>query len=227
MVIFLGFNLAETTLAQPRSQAQQKPNLGKALMVEDECEENPVQWEWQEPKHAGNQDSKNKFGRKLTWVSLRFQETCWTIKSSPLWQKGHMANKILISSQSLISYFLKSPVNRQVAVSAIKGLWRGYSPLCPKGSTILCTLVALPKWVGVLLSLILFMPRIRPMKTVSTDQVFSRFSGRLWKGFLNTFSLLFFSSHPLAPLSIYATDYKVLGRSSSFHFWKLCLKPFI
>ena len=43
MVIYLGFNLTETTLAQPRGHAQQKPNLGKALMVEDECEENPVQ----------------------------------------------------------------------------------------------------------------------------------------------------------------------------------------
>ena len=59
----------------------------------------------------------------------------------------------------------------------------------------------LPRRVEVLLSLIFFMPRIRPMKTVSTGQVFSRFSGRLWRGFLGTFfphcfSLLSFSSSP-------------------------------
>ena len=39
-------------------------------------------------------------------------------------------------------------MNRQVAVGAIKGLWRGYSPLCPKGSTILCTLVAVAQAGG-------------------------------------------------------------------------------
>jgi len=37
----------------------------------------------------------------------------------------------------------------------------------------------LPRLERVLLSLIFFVPRIRPMKTVSTDQVFSRFSSRL------------------------------------------------
>ena len=45
MVLFLGFNLAETTLAQPpqgRGQAQQRPNSEKAPTVEAECEENPV-----------------------------------------------------------------------------------------------------------------------------------------------------------------------------------------
>ena len=36
----------------------------------------------------------------------------------------------------------------------------------------------LPKPVGVLLSLIFFVPRIRSMKTVSTRQVFSRFSSK-------------------------------------------------
>ena len=59
-----------------------------------------------------------------------------------------MADKIFIPLQSVVSCFLEPPVNRQVAVSAIKGLWRGYSPLCPKGSTILCTLVAVAKVGG-------------------------------------------------------------------------------
>jgi len=75
-VPFLGFNLAETTLAQtPQGggQAQQKPNKAKALSVEAECEENPVQQKEKEAQHVRNQDSKNKLGRMLTWLSLRFQ----------------------------------------------------------------------------------------------------------------------------------------------------------
>ena len=36
-------------------------------MVEAECEENPAQWKWQETHRAGNQDTKNKLNRKLTW----------------------------------------------------------------------------------------------------------------------------------------------------------------
>ena len=46
MVPFLGFNLAEITLAQPlqgRGQTQQKPNYAKAPVVEAEHEENPAQ----------------------------------------------------------------------------------------------------------------------------------------------------------------------------------------
>ena len=50
-----------------------------------------------------------------------------------------MANKILIPLQSLISYFLKPSVNSQATVSA---------PGCPKGSTILCALVALAQAGG-------------------------------------------------------------------------------
>ena len=51
MVPFLGFNLAETTSAQPLqrgTQAQQEPNSVKATPVEAEREENPVQGKWQE-----------------------------------------------------------------------------------------------------------------------------------------------------------------------------------
>ena len=57
---------------------------------------------------AGNQDSKDKVGRKLMQLILRFQETSgWSRKSSLLWLEGHIANKILIPLQSLISCFLK------------------------------------------------------------------------------------------------------------------------
>ena len=37
-----------------------------------------------------------------------------------------MANNILIPLQSLVSYFLKPPMNRREAVGATEGLCRGY-----------------------------------------------------------------------------------------------------
>ena len=58
-----------------------------------------------------------------------------------------MANKILIPLQSLIC-FLKLPTNRWTTVGAIEGLWRGYSPACPTGSTILSTLEAITQAGG-------------------------------------------------------------------------------
>ena len=63
-------------------------------------------------------------------------------------------------------------------MGAIEGLWRGYSWYVPKAPS------AGPqelshKPVGVLLSLLFSVPIIRPMKTVGTGQIFSRFSGRL------------------------------------------------
>ena len=102
-----------------------------------------------------------------------------------------MPKKILIPLQSLVSGFLEPPANRQVAVGAIEGLWRGYSSVCPKG-TICWAPVAVTKPVGVTLSLLFSVPRIRPMKTVSTSQIFSKFSGGLWRGFLGTFFPLLF-----------------------------------
>ena len=103
-----------------------------------------------------------------------------------------MANKILIPLQSLVSWFPEPPANRQAAVGAMEGLWKGLLLSvsqrlhCLLGPTISC-----PSG-GLLLSLIIFVPRIRPMKTVSTGQVFSIFSIRLWRGFLGKFfSLLF------------------------------------
>ena len=79
---------------------------------------------------------------------------------------------------------------------------RGYSPVCLEGSTVCCTLVTVVRWVSILLYLTSFMPRIRSMKTLGTDQVFSRFFGKLWKGFLSDFSTAF-SSHPSIPLYLW------------------------
>ena len=59
-----------------------------------------------------------------------------------------MPNKILIPILSLVSCFFEPPKNRRVAVGATEGLWRGYSSVCPEGSTILCALVAVTQVGG-------------------------------------------------------------------------------
>ncbi|CAI9155244.1 unnamed protein product [Rangifer tarandus platyrhynchus] len=77
MVLFLRFNLAETTSAWPLQsggQAQQKPDLVK-LPWQKLNAKIPAQWKGPEAQHAGNQNSKNKLSRKLMRLSLRLQET--------------------------------------------------------------------------------------------------------------------------------------------------------
>ena len=88
-----------------------------------------------------------------------------------------MPNEILIPLQSLVSCLLNLPQTVK-AVGELRDseeatLWYVPKALSAEPQELL------PKPVGVLLSLILSVPRIRPMKTVSTGQVFSRFSGRL------------------------------------------------
>ena len=53
-----------------------------------------------------------------------------------------MANKILISLQSLIFCFLKHPANSEQQWVQLRDCSRSYSPMCPKGYTICCVLVA-------------------------------------------------------------------------------------
>ena len=103
-----------------------------------------------------------------------------------------MANKMLIPLKSLIFCFLKHPANSEQRWVQLRDSSRGYSPVCPKASTICSALVAVAQESGGSYVLNLLCPRIRPMKSVSTGQVFSRSSGRLWKGFLCTFFPLLF-----------------------------------
>ena len=93
---------------------------------------------------------------------------------------------------------------------------------CPRVSRrlyyLLCLSSHCPSGWGVLLPLIFFVPNIRPMKIVGTVQAFSSFfqqdmRGNPWHIFPTAFSFC-----PSAPLSIYATAYKVLSRSPSLHF---------
>ena len=90
-----------------------------------------------------------------------------------------MPNEILIPLQSLVSYFLEPTRNRRVAVGAIEGDSGQVAPQYAPKALSAEPQYLLPKPVGVLLSLIFFVPRSRPLKTVSTGQVFSRFPGRL------------------------------------------------
>ena len=59
-----------------------------------------------------------------------------------------MAGKIFIPLQPVISCFLEPAVNRRVAVGAAEGFWSSYSPVCPEGPTLLCTLVAVAQVNG-------------------------------------------------------------------------------
>ena len=88
---------------ESRRQAQQKPNSVKASTVEAEHEENPVQEKGQKSHCAGNRDSKNKQQKAHTAQSQTPETTGSGRKSSLLWLEGHMANKILIPLQSLVS----------------------------------------------------------------------------------------------------------------------------
>ena len=103
-----------------------------------------------------------------------------------------MPNKMLILLQSLISCFLKTPrwTGEQQWVQ-LRDSGEATPRYVPKSPLSAEPQKLLPKPVGSSV-LIFFVPRIRPMKTVSTDQVFSRFPSGLWRGFLSTFFPLFF-----------------------------------
>ena len=143
MVLFLRFNLAETTSAWPLQsggQAQQKPDS--------------VKLPWQKlnakkSQHSGR-DQKPSMLETRTAKTNSAESSCGSVsdcRRPPVqvgiphsygW-KDIMANKILNPLQSLISCFLEPPANRPMAVGAIEGLWRGYFPVYPEGSIILCS----------------------------------------------------------------------------------------
>ena len=121
---------------------------------------------------------KKELSRKPTRLSLSFQKTSVKVGGPRRYGWRDMPNKILTPLQSHVSCFLEPPANRRAAVSATEGLWRGYSSVCPRG-TICWAPVALPKPVGFLLSLLVSVPRIGPIETVSTGQISSKFPSRL------------------------------------------------
>ena len=110
-----------------------------------------------------------------------------------------MPNKILIPLQSLVSCFLKPPVNRRAAGGTIEGLWRGYSSACPKGAICWAPL-AVTQAGGVLLSFLFSVPKIRPMKLWAPVRYLANFLGGYERDslarFSHCFSLLSFSPLP-------------------------------
>ena len=197
MVLFLRFNLAETTSAWPLQsggQAQQKPDS--------------VKLPWQKlnakkSQHSGR-DQKPSMLETRTAKTNSAESSCGSVsdcRRPPVqvgiphsygW-KDIMANKILNPLQSLISCFLEPPANRPMAVGAIEGLWRGYSPVYPEGSIILCALVAVVQAGGGSSVLNLLCAEDQANENCEhRSGIFSRFSSRLWRGFLSTFFPLLF-----------------------------------
>ena len=102
-----------------------------------------------------------------------------------------MPNEILIPSQSLFSCSLQPPVNRRAAGGTIEGLWRGYSPACPKGAICWAPLaVTQPSGGSSVLSLLC--AKDQTNEIVSTGQIFSKFSSGPWRRFLGMFFPLLF-----------------------------------
>ena len=102
-------------------------------------------------------------------------------------------------------------------MGAIEGLWKGYSPVCLKGSIILCALVAIAQ-VGEGSSVLnLLCAKDQANENCEHRSGIQQIFWQVMKGISWHVFPTPFSSHPSAPLSIYATAYQVLGRLSSFH----------
>ena len=129
-----------------------------------------------------------------------------------------MANKILIPLQAPVACLLEHPANRRVEVGAIEELWRGYSPVCPKGSAICYTLVTVSQVDKGSSVLNLLCANHQANENCWHRSGIYQFFQQVMKGIPQHAFPTAFSFHPSAPLSIYATVYKVLGGSSSFHF---------
>ena len=135
-----------------------------------------------------------------------------------LWLEGHMANKILIPLLSLVSCFLKPPMNRQAAVGATEGLWQGLLLSVSQRLHSLLGPVAVTKEGGDSSVLNLFCAKDQANENCEHRsgiwQIFRQFMKWIPQHIFSTD----FSSLPSTPLSVDATAYKVLGRSSPFHF---------
>ena len=95
---------------------------------------------------------------------------------------------------------------------------RGYSPVCLEGSTICCALVAVAQVGEVSSVLNLLCAKDKANENCEHRSGIQQIFCQVIKGIPWHIFPTAFSSCPSAPLSIYATAYKVLVRSSSFHF---------
>ena len=164
-----GFNLVETTSA--------------------EIKENPAQ---RKAHHAGNQGSENKLSRKPMRLSSDSRRPPVKVGGPRSYGWRDMPNQILTPLESLLSCFLEPPTNRRVAVGAIEGLWRGYSSVCPKGTV--CRAPVAVTQAGRASSVLTLLCQESGQWKLSTGQISSKFSSRLWRGILGTFFPLLFPS---------------------------------
>ena len=89
---------------------------------------------------------------------------------------------------------------------------RGYSQVCPEGSTICCTLAAVTQ-VGEGSSVLnLLCANHQANENCWHRSGIYQFFQQVMKGIPQHVFPTAFYSHPSAPLSIYVTAYKVLGR---------------
>ena len=120
--------------------------------------------------------AKKQLSRELRQLSLRFQKT-----SLLLWPEGRMPSKVLIPLQSLAPCltpcFLEPPRTGDWWWGQLGALERRLRSESQRRHHLLAP-VAVTQAAGGSSVLNLLWPRIRPMKTVSTGQVFSRFYGR-------------------------------------------------
>jgi len=88
-----------------------------------------------------------------------------------------MANKILILYNLL--FLVSNPLGTvEQQWVQLRDSGRGYSPVCPEGFSICCSLVAIDQ-MGEGSSVLNLLCVIKPAKIIGTGQVFSSFSGKL------------------------------------------------
>ena len=116
-----------------------------------------------------------------------------------------MANKMLIPLKSLIFCFLKHPANSEQPWVQLRDSSRGYSPVCPKGYTICCVLVAVAQEGEASPFLNLLCTKGQASENCEHRSGIWQIFQQVVKVFFGTFFPTAFSSCPSAPLSIYAT----------------------
>ena len=184
MVPWLGCNQAETT-SQRKRPSTAGVQLSEAPAMEAEGEET----------QQGEGPSCWIPGQRKTNSAERSRGPVSDPRRPPIKVRGphwrDMPNEILIPLQSLLSCCLEPPANRRVAGGTTEGLWRGYSSACPKGAV--CRAPAAVTQAGGGSSVLsLLCAKDQTNEIVSTGQIFSKFSGGPWRGFLGTFSPLLF-----------------------------------
>ena len=193
-VQFLGFNQAETTCLAP---ARRKPSIAGAKLGKSSCSGS-----WTQRKPSIEEVTRSptccKWGQ---WKMNSAESACSSVSDSrrPLIKVGDPHShgwKDMCLTKSPFLYSLSflvssNPWEQGAAVGATEGLWQGLILSVSQG---LHRLLGPRSWYpshGSSSVLNLLCTKGQANEN-STSQAFSRFSGRLWRGFLGTFFLLLF-----------------------------------